>query len=175
MRLVAKTDDEATAKRLLDAEEAEVRAVLGEAIFGVDNQSMENVVLSRLKARAMTVSASESLTGGILAHRMTGADPDLTIFRGATIAPAPTSGSATERAIAAAEAARAQFATDVGLAVVEPAPSENAPKGTVYMAVVIGGTPHVDKMAFPGDHNRLREYSVISLLDVARRALDGAI
>jgi nicotinamide-nucleotide amidase len=175
VRLVAKTDDEATAKRLLDAEEAEVRAVLGEAIFGVDAQSMEDVVLAKLKARGLTAAAHESLTGGILAHRMTGADPDLATFRGATIAPAPTAGSAEVRAIAAAEAARAAFSTDVGLAVVEPAPEEGQPKGMVFMSAVIGGTPHVDKMAFPGDRNRLREYSVISLLDVCRRVLDGAL
>ncbi len=47
VRIVAKCDDEATAKRVLDSEETLMRSLLGDLIFGIDEQSMEAVVLAR--------------------------------------------------------------------------------------------------------------------------------
>src|SRR4029079_4832629 len=88
VRVVAKCDDDATAVRILDAEEKLIRELLGDAIFGIDDQSMETVVLDLLRRRGLTVAAAESITGGILSARMSAADPAMETFRGASIAPA---------------------------------------------------------------------------------------
>ena len=64
VRVVAKCDDEATAKRILDSEETLMRGLLGDAVFGIDDQSMEAVVLGELRKRGMTMAAAETLTGG---------------------------------------------------------------------------------------------------------------
>ena len=90
VRIVAKCDDEATAKRVLDSEEALMRALLGDLIFGIDEQSMEAVVLAELRKRGMTVAAAETLTGGILSARMSALDPEMVIFRGASMLPKAT-------------------------------------------------------------------------------------
>ena len=42
-------DDEATAVRILDAEERLIRGLLGDVVFGIDEQSMETVVLDLLR------------------------------------------------------------------------------------------------------------------------------
>ena len=54
VRIVAKCDDEATAKRVLDGEEALIRGLLGDVVFGIDEQSMETVVLELLRKRGLT-------------------------------------------------------------------------------------------------------------------------
>ena len=49
VRIVAKADDTATAQRILDREEALLRPVLGEVVFGTDEETMELVVLGLLQ------------------------------------------------------------------------------------------------------------------------------
>ncbi len=174
VRLVAKCATEAAAKSLLDAEEAQVRAILGEAVFGLDEQSMEHVVLDLLRRRRMTMAAAESFTGGILGARLTAIDAALETYRGGTIAPASAQIRALPveaRAGAAAAAARTAFSTDVGLAAIEPLSGEGHAPGTVFLGVAIGEAEHAETFKFPGDRVRLREYSVISLLDLLRRQL----
>ena len=85
VRVVAKCNDEATAARLLDAEEKIIRDLLGDVIFGLDEQSMEVVVLERLRRKGLTLAAAETLTGGLLAARLSATDPTMEIFRGARI------------------------------------------------------------------------------------------
>ena len=177
VRITAKCDDERTATRLLDAEEANIRAVLGDAVFGIDEQSMELVVLSKLAERHLTVAASETLTGGILAQRMTAIDMAMTTFRGAAVEAdaGEAHGPAAERAAAGAEAARRRLGTDVGLAAVAANPAAGQPPGTVFLALAFGpgphAGPHVERVILPGDRGRLREYTVISLLNYLRRTL----
>jgi len=176
VRLVAKCDDEATATRLLDEEEVLIRDILGDAIFGVDEESMELVVLDRLRARGLTAAATETLTGGLLAARMSALDPSLATFRGATVRSDETSESRLQapeqRASAAAAQARTHHSAGVGLSAVAPRPDEGHPPGTVYCAVAVGDAQHVDRSVLPP--NRLREYAVINLLNFTRRVLSAA-
>lgn len=171
VRLVAKCDTEAAARTLLDSEERQVRSVLGEAVFGLDEQSMEHVVIDLLRKRKMTLAAVETLTGGVLASRMTVVDSRLETFRGAAISspPVPAPGQSPERIAAeAAAGARRSLGADVGLAAIET----DTP-GTVMLAVAIGSDLKVEPFRFPGDRIRLREYAVISLLDLLRRNLQS--
>jgi nicotinamide-nucleotide amidase len=176
VRLVAKCDDEATALRILDAEEALIRGLLGDVIFGVDEQSMEVVVLDQLRRKAMTFAAAEAITGGILSARLSAADPGMEIFRGATVggeAWKPGSPPGDVRAAAAAAQARAGLGTNIGLAAIAADPREGLASGTVFLSANIDGSEHGSKMTLPPDRPRMREFSVISLLDLLRRALAG--
>ncbi len=172
VRLVAKSDDEATARGLLDAEETEIRAILGDAIFGIDEQTMESVVLAALKNAGATVAASESLTGGILAARMSALDPAMSVFRGSVVAASDRSaGDPSARAVSAARDARRLNGATYGISVVAPAEDEGHVTGTVLMAVAGPAGEVAEMTILPGDRVRLREYAVISLLNVLRRHL----
>jgi nicotinamide-nucleotide amidase len=178
VRLVAKCDDEATAKRLLDSEEALMRGLLGDLIFGIDDQSMEAVVLEALRRKSMTVAAAETLTGGILSARLSALDPAMEIFRGAGVAPDARAGASTARtteqhAIAAASEARRRFDAQVGLAAITPTPSEAATPGTVFLGVDLAGAQHSEITILPPDRKRMREFAVIGLLNLLRKKLDG--
>jgi nicotinamide-nucleotide amidase len=174
VRVTAKTADEATAFRILDDEERRLRAILGEIVFGIDGETMETVTLDLLRARGKTLAAVELVTGGILAARMTLADPEMATFRGSTIglpAGATLEGVGEARARAAAELARRYHHSDVGIAAIAAGDGEQQPKGTVFMAFAVGGHSHAERVALPGDRERLREFAVIGLLDVVRRKL----
>jgi len=176
IRVTAKCDDEETAARILEAEEKILRTILGEAVFGIDDESMELIVLNALRERGLTIAVSESVTGGILSSRMTAIDMGLSTFKGALIRPdrdhvgtpdlPPAARSARD-----AEAARNAFGTDIGLAVVAADRDEGARPGTVFITVAFRDTPHSDMTVLPGDRRRMREYGVISALNFLRKTL----
>ena len=172
VRLVAKCDDEATAKRLLDEEELFIRGILGDAIFGIDEESMELVVLNCSQTR-LNRRGYGGAHGWPVASRMSALDPSMATFLGATVRPDDVSPESLllppeQRASATAAQARAQHRSSVGLSAVGPRPDDQPP-GTVYCAVVTANAQHVDRVVLPA--NRLREYVVINLLNFVRRTL----
>ena len=48
-------------RALVDAEEKELRAILGDLVFGVDDETMESAVLERLRGRGWSLGVAESL------------------------------------------------------------------------------------------------------------------
>lgn len=176
VRIVAKCDDAATAVGVLDAEEALIRELLGEVIFGVDDQSMESVVLDALRSKGLTFAAAETITGGILSARMTAADPAMEIYRGGRVGSERSAAGdpkPEQRAAAAASQVRLDFGARVGLAAIAPDAPEGYRPGTVFLAVDIDGVGHSERVMQPPDRRRMREFSVISLLNLLRRTLSA--
>src|SRR3546814_11028657 len=64
VRITVKAADEAAAQRMLAAEEALVRGLLGDVIFGIDEQSMETVVIEQLRREGRTLAARKSVVSG---------------------------------------------------------------------------------------------------------------
>lgn len=170
VRVTAKCDDEATAIRILDAEEQTLRAIIGPAVFGIDDQSMELVVLNLLQKHGLTIAAAESFSGGILSSRMSAIDTEMTTFLGATIGPGST-GSAEDAAASQAAAVRKAFGAGVGIAAVAPDRDEGHQTGTVFLGLAIGDTTDSEKIILLGGRPQQREYTVINLLDLVRRRL----
>ena len=86
VRITAKSPDENTAESILSAEEGLIRNMLGDVIFGIDDESMETVVLNMLGERGMSLAITEGLTGGVMASRLSEIDQNMAIFRGGTVA-----------------------------------------------------------------------------------------
>lgn len=173
IRIATKSRSEAEAIAILDEEEARIRPILGDIVFGVDDETMEIAVLKALQAQAMTLATAETLTGGIMSSRLTETDPDFEIYRGGLIVPdgAMTALPAEERALMLAERAREEFEAHVGLAAVTPSSIEGRPPGAVVIAASIGGRPVVDSTILFPDRDRMRSFGVISALDALRKAL----
>src|SRR5690349_6128765 len=64
VRMTAKAPTEAEARARLDAEDRELRAVLGELGIAVDDETMGSSVLSQCEGRGWTIGVGEWLTGG---------------------------------------------------------------------------------------------------------------
>src|SRR5262245_5572083 len=176
VRIVAKCDDETTATRILDAEEGLIRGLLGDVIFGVDEQSMESVVLDLLRRKGLTFAAAETVTGGILSARMSAVDPAMETYRGGRIGlerDAAGRAKPEQRAAAAAAQVRSEFGTRVGLAAIAPDAPEGYRAGTVFLAADIDGVERGERVMQPPDRRRMREFSVIGLLNLLRRTLSA--
>ena len=176
VRITAKAGSEAEAARVIDAEEALVRGLLGDVVFGIDDQSMEVVVLEMLRAAGKTLAVSEMLTGGLLAARLSAVDPAMETFLGGRTGAwtaADTASSGPDRARHAASAIRAALGADFGISAFGPAPGEDAPPGTVHMGIASAQAATARRVALPGDRDRVREYAVINLLDALRKTLQA--
>ncbi len=171
VRITAKSENEEAAEQILAAEEAHLRGLMGDIVFGVDEETMESVVLDQLRRKGMTLAVAESLTGGVMASRLSDIDRNLDTFKGSLVEAGHDQGSGPERAIAAARKAQAAYGTDVGIAAVEAIPSDGQRRGTVYLGIVVGNTEFTELVALPGDRARLRNYAVIGLMNYVRKLL----
>ncbi len=185
VRITAKAPTEAEAIAILDAEEATVRPILGDIVFGLDDQNMEAVVISMLDERSMTVAVAESLTGGYVAGRLCAVPGASRVFQGGVVAYQPRikfellglaeGPVVTEAAaLAMAHGARRELKADIGLAttgVAGPDEAEGRPVGTVCLAVAGSMAERAVTVQLPGDRERIRQFSTITLLDLLRREL----
>ncbi len=186
LRLTVKAADDDTANRALDVEEAEIRALVGEAVFGVDEETMEGSVGRLLLERGWHLGIAESLTGGLVAARIVGVPGASEWFRGAVVAYdtgvkrsvlGVADGPVVSRdaAAAMAEGARRVLGADVGLAttgVAGPSEQEGRQVGTVVVGLAVpGSAPDAVELRLPGDRERVRQLATISALNVLRRRL----
>ncbi|MGH9283952.1 MAG: CinA family nicotinamide mononucleotide deamidase-related protein, partial [Acidimicrobiales bacterium] len=85
VRLTAKAETESEALKLILAEETELRALLGDLVFGVDDETMEAVVLALLRERGWTLAVAESVTGGLVGARLVDAPGASDTFQGGLV------------------------------------------------------------------------------------------
>jgi len=187
VRLTAKADTEESADVLLGRWEAEVRAVVDDVVFGVDDETMESVVLQLLRDRGLTLALAESVTGGLVAGRLTSVPGASEVFRGSVVSYASSvkhdllgvsTGPVVSEAAAAEMARGAQrvLHADVALAltgVAGPAEQEGQPVGTLCLAVAIGDEVTTRTLRIPGPRDQMRQSSVITALDLLRRRVSA--
>lgn len=185
VRLTARADSAPDAAGLLDAEEAEVRAILGALVFSSADEPMEAVIGRMVQARGLTVAVAESLTGGLVASRIVSVPGASDWFRGGVVAYAsevkhdvldvpdgPVVSEAAAKAMA--DGVRRVLGADVGLSttgVAGPAEQEGQPPGTVWLGMAIDDDVDAVQIRLPGDRDRIRQMTVISLLDRLRHRL----
>jgi nicotinamide-nucleotide amidase len=186
VRITAKAADSDGVARLIAEEEARVRAVLGHYVFGIDDQTMESVVLDLLRKRGQTLAIAEVTSGGIASMRLSALDRDGVVFRGGVVASAgqvrekvlgvPADNVGTRDAAAAlASAVRTHLGTDIGLATTgehDLGRISGTTAGTTYLGIAIGDEVRVEEVRLPGDRERVRQFSVISLLNSLRLRLE---
>ena len=71
---------------------------------------------------------------------------------------------------------RKLLGADVGLAttgVAGPDEQDGQPVGTVFLGLALGEHVEAREVRLPGDPDRVRQYAVISVLDLLRRRLLG--
>ena len=192
VRLTARARTKDQVVGLLDAEERAVRttlaARLGDIVFGLDEETMEQAVAAILVDRGLRLGLAESLTGGLICSRLVDVPGASRWFRGGVVAyesdvkhsvlGVPPGPVVTEAAAGAmAEGARAVLGADVGLGitgVAGPDDQEGVAPGTVFVGLALPGRLVTRELHLPGDRPRVRQYAAISALDLLRRELlDG--
>jgi nicotinamide-nucleotide amidase len=183
------------AEKLAEETACAMKAVLGDRVFGRDDQTLEGVVGGMLIGRRCTVAVAESCTGGLLAQRLTtvpgsssyflrgvvtysnDSKTDLLGVDGALIAEhGAVSGPV---ASAMARGIRESSSSDLGISITGIAgPSggtKEKPVGTVFIGMAFddNGTSSVrsHEYRFFGDRGRIRLISCEMALEWIRRYL----
>ncbi len=188
VRITAKAPTSPEVSVMLDAEEKNLRELLGDLVFAVDDDNMESTVLGLLAERGLQLGVVETTTCGFMAHRLATARAGTQAFSGGVVARGPgilsyllrgdpTAVEPEEAALQLARVARGILVSDVGIAttaIEDPARgSETQPFGTAWLAISMEGFETVEQVRLPGDLERIRQFSVISLLNILRLHLEG--
>ncbi|HPL99046.1 MAG TPA: competence/damage-inducible protein A [Bacillota bacterium] len=191
LRITAKTGIPEEADSLIAEMEQKVRAILGDNIYGCNEETLEEAVLKLLQKKNLTISLAESCTGGLVASRLTdipGASASLisgvvsysneskinilkvkeeTIRKYGAVSPQ----TAEEMAVGAKKLSN----TDIGLSITGIAGpdggSAEKPVGLCYIGIAIGNSVNVQKIMLTGNRNRIRWGSSSRALDFLRREL----
>ena len=185
VRLTAKAADTDSAATLLAQWSQRVQDIVGDRVFGYDDDTMESVVLQRLRERGLTLGLAESVTGGLVAARLTGIAGASDVLRGSIVSyasevkfdllgvtPGPVVNEDTAGQMALG--ARRVLGSSVGLAltgVAGPAEQDGIPVGTVCIGLAVGDKVHTTTARLPGQREQVRQMSVITSLDFLRRRL----
>jgi nicotinamide-nucleotide amidase len=187
VRITAKAPDLFEAESLIEPMEREVRSRLGETVFGVDDEIIERILFRLLSEKGYTIGTAESMTGGLVAARLTELPGSSEVMKGGLVAyhselkqrllgVSEIDEVVTEEAaIAMAVGARKLLEVDVAVAVTGsagPDPLEK-PTGTVIIAVATPDEVRGREIRFTGDRERVRTYGTTAALHLTRLALIG--
>lgn len=188
VRISAKAETQDDAEKLIEPMEKEVRSRLGASVFGADTDAIEPLLARLLTEKGWTIGTAESVTGGLVASRLTSVAGSSAYFRGAIVAYAPDLKEqllevgdlspglvSADTAMAMARGARRVLNVDVAVALTGsagPDPLEAAP-GTVVIAVATPEGERTRLLRLPGDRERVRTYASTGALHLVRLAVSG--
>lgn len=186
VRITAKAPTAEEARALIEPEEKELRAILGDLVFAVDDETMETVVLDLLRKRGLTLGLAESITGGLVASRLVSVPGTSDVLKGSVVAYMTDAkqsvlGVTAEHVVSSecarelAAAARRVFDADVGLGVTGvagPDEQDGQPPGTVFFGLAVRDEPtEAVGTQLPGQREMVRQFATISLLNLLRMKL----
>ena len=185
VRITAKAPTETEVEALLNDEETRVRSVIGPLVFGIDEENMETVVLKELVTQGLTLATAESMTGGLIASRLTDIPGSSQAFLGSVVSYAnavkhevlnvPDGPVVSEQAVLSmARGVCEVLGADVSVAVTGvagPEPQEGNRPGLVWIGTSVDGEVEAVEVRFPYDRTMARQLTVITALDILRRRL----
>ena len=194
VKLVVRDADQAAADARLAVLDGELRARLGEFLYGTGDENLVARATRRLIASGKTLATAESCTGGMIGELVTQMPGSSRAFLGGAIvysyaekvrqlgvaqATLDTYGAVSEEAVREmALGARARFGTDVAVAVSGIAGPDGGtpdkPVGTVWLALAHPGGVTTKKLGWPGMRDQIRTLSAWWALKLIDDALDSS-
>ena len=192
LRLTASARDEQEAQHLLDGLESKIAKRCGQYLYGYgDDNSLAQVVMTKLREKHLTITAAESLTGGQLQAALTSIPGASQAFMGGFVTYANYAkekllaipaevidkhGSVSEQtAILMAEQAKQKLGADVGVSltgVAGPDSLEGQPVGTVWIGIAYRNKAgYAQKFHFPRQRKYVQARAVLTALDLVRKEL----
>jgi nicotinamide-nucleotide amidase len=188
VHLRAHGESEADVLALLAEVAAPIEMLLGDRIYSRNGDSLEAVVGELLKKRGASLAVAESMTGGLLAQRITSVPGSSQYFLGGFLAYSNKMKTellgvseeiverhgavSKETAEAMATGARRRTGATFALSITGeagPEPSENVPVGTAYVGLADATGCQVVHRVFLGDRARIRAFAAQMALDLLRR------
>jgi nicotinamide-nucleotide amidase len=191
LRILAQAGSLAEAQAQIAPVEAVIRERLGELVFGIEDEELQDVVVRLLHEKRQTLSTAESLTGGLVAHRVCLVPGASDCFRGGVITytdeakrrelGVPTEllekfGAVSEPvARAMAEGARTRFGTDLAVATTGFAGptggTDENPVGTAFVALARAAGTEVTRYGWIGTRYEIMSRTAKLALNMVRLRL----
>lgn len=192
LRLTASAKNEQEAQALLDGLESKIAKRCGQYLYGYgDDNSLAQVVMTKLREKHLTITAAESLTGGQLQAALTSIPGASQAFMGGFVTYANYAkekllaipaevidkhGSVSEQtAILMAEQAKQKLGADVGVSltgVAGPDSLEGQPVGIVWIGIAYRNKAgYAQKFHFPRQRKYVQARAVLTALDLVRKEL----
>jgi nicotinamide-nucleotide amidase len=189
LRLSGQAKSKAESKNLVEQGIAEMRALLGDLIFGEDVSSLEEIVGKSLQVRNLSLATAESCTGGYIGHLITSIPGSSEYYLGGLVAYSnalkveylgikpetiEAHGAVSEEvALQMAEGVRKRSGSDFGLATTGVAGpgggSAEKPVGTVWIAVAGPQGSKAKRYHFGNHRQRNIRRSALMALDRLRK------
>lgn len=191
LRITAKAHSEKEAEEIIKPVVDEIYNRLGDAVYGEGNTTLEEVVAKLLIDKNMTISTSESCTGGLLAGTLIEYPGISSVFMDGVVSYSNESkmyrlgvkeetlekyGAVShETAAEMAEGIAKTAGTNIGISTTGIAgPSggtEEKPVGLVYIGLCINGKVKTKEMHFVGNREKIRARAVYGALNWLRKEL----
>jgi nicotinamide-nucleotide amidase len=85
LRILAKAESAEAAERIIAPVERTIRERLGDLVIGVGDEEMQHAVANLLAKKKQNLAVAESITGGLIAHRLTQVPGISAHFRGGMV------------------------------------------------------------------------------------------
>ncbi len=194
-RVTAMADTEEEAEQLLTPVVDQVVEMLGADVYGVDVDSLEQVVGDGLRERGMTLAVAESCTGGLLSKRITDLPGASDYYLGGVCSYSNDAkmkllgvqketldqfgAVSAQTAEEMAEGAAKTLGADVGVGITGIAgpggATEGKEVGLVYISVYFKGELITRKTNNSLGRDRVRNQAASTALDLIRRKLQGVL
>lgn len=185
--------DEEAVTREVERMAERIRSLLGQFVFGADEETLAGVVGSLLRKKGLSLSTAESCTGGLIGNLVTDVPGSSSYFMGGVVTYSNQAkvdllqvplqflldhGAVSDPTVRKmAEGVRSALRSDLGLAVTGIAGpdggSREKPVGTVHVGLATASETFSGKYLFRGKREHIKLNTAIMALDWVRRFLCG--
>lgn len=191
LRITAKADDEATARKLIEPMVLEVEKRLGNSIYAKGESTMAETVISLCKDKGLTIATAESCTGGMIVESLVSCSGASAVVQEGIVTYSNESkvnrlgvdtktlekvgAVSPEVALEMAVGVAKTSGADVGIGITGIAGPDGGtpekPVGLVYMAISVKGETKVQECRFGGSRNKIRQRACYQALNWLRLEL----
>ena len=192
-RVTAKADSETEADILIEETSKKIYSLLGDAIYGENDDSLQSVLVALLKDNKLKISFAESCTAGLIASKVGEISGASDVFcesyvtysneaknrlLGVSMTTLEKFGAvSSQTAVEMAKGVKDKSGADIGISVTGIAgptgDTEDKPIGLTYIGISYKGLNKAYKFIFKGNRNKNRELAACNALNIARLTILG--